>query len=243
MQSLADIYRSLEAIKKTLAQFHIPISKTKLLEQSVRHDIDDLETLLKNAKDVHRSLKHLLHMQQTIPNYEAVETISPISHKKEVLFGRQIKCVCVDKITDIPITPIYYVSAIDQFAVNLNGFIIRGNIGDVKRHGPRMLECPQESRCAKLKAGEQCGFWHDVDTLTNSPECVRKWYAILRRCYNPVYILKGRDSILKELEHMEESRSIHEHMLRWDRDVLMHLILRWIVLNEASVAKKKAPGD
>lgn len=240
-RSLVDILLSLEEIKTTLARLHIPMAKTKQLEQVVRKDIDQLEAVLKSAKNVHRSLKHLLHVQQAIPNYEAVETITPIAHRKEVLLGRQIRCVQIERMSDIPMTPIYYVAEIDQFAVNLNGFIIRGHIGDVKRHGPRMQDCPNGSQCTKLKAGEQCGFWHDVDTLVDSPQCVKKWYTILRRYYNPVYIMKGRAEILREVASMEESRSIHEHMLRWDRDVLMHMILRWVVLNETSVARKKTP--
>jgi hypothetical protein len=75
----------------------------------------------------------------------------------------------VKSLDEIPNTPIYWVSDINQFAVHLNGVMFRGNIGNIydKHHIQsnvninQTIICQHGNVCRKLLQGGLCKFYHD----------------------------------------------------------------------------------
>jgi hypothetical protein len=75
----------------------------------------------------------------------------------------------VKSLDEIPNTPIYWVSDINQFAIQLNGVIFRGNIGNIynKRNIQtnsninQTIICMHGNACQKLLHNEPCKFYHD----------------------------------------------------------------------------------
>lgn len=82
--------------------------------------------------------------------------------------------VNIDKVEDIPIMPIYYIPSIRQYAINIGGMILRGNIGNIynsttlKNHpeiAKNLIYCRHKNKCDKLLSGKLCKYYHDPAEL------------------------------------------------------------------------------
>jgi len=71
----------------------------------------------------------------------------------------------VSDINEIPNTPIYWVSNINQFAFQINGVILRGNIGNIydktKHNKTQLVICKYGNKCQTLFSNNICKFYHD----------------------------------------------------------------------------------
>ena len=92
---------------------------------------------------------------------------------KQLTYDIPICVKMVDNIKDIPFTPLYWVTQTNQFAININGVILRGSIGNIydKSHIQsskiinQVVICKRNNLCPNLLNNAVCKFYHDPEDL------------------------------------------------------------------------------
>ena len=80
---------------------------------------------------------------------------------KEIVNKIGIETKIVYDINSVKETPIYYVSSIDQFAININGVLYRGNVGELlssEYSNNKLQHCKFQNNCIKKS---ECQYYHD----------------------------------------------------------------------------------
>ena len=103
----------------------------------------------------------------------------------------------VNNIEEIPFTPLYWVAQTNQFAININGVILRGTVGNIydKSHIQsnkiinQVVICNKNNLCPTVLNNEICKFYHDPEdllklvNLNKMPIELFNKYKILNRNY------------------------------------------------------------
>lgn len=121
-----------------------------------------------------------LSITPTLEDYNALQTqTKPVLNMN----GAKIYAPIVANLSDCLAVPIYYVKSINQYAININGMILRGNIGNVvDKHFTTycVKQCVHGNTCQKLLKNKRCGYFHDPLDLVAVQHlirpCVYKWY-------------------------------------------------------------------
>lgn len=89
----------------------------------------------------------------------------PISKPCDIL---EPKRIIVKTIEDVQETPLFYVSSINQYAINIGGILLRGNLLDIKSKQEAKKEnnltwmmCKNHNKCQTLTTERMCPYWHD----------------------------------------------------------------------------------
>ena len=99
-----------------------------------------------------------------------------------------IRVKTVNKLDEVPNTPMYWVKDINQFAISINGVMMRGNIGNIydKTHIQKnkkthqVVICTHGNKCRALLHGQICKFYHDpvdVSELLQAGEITAATFA------------------------------------------------------------------
>lgn len=120
-----------------------------------------------------------------------------------------VKIKQVNKISEIPNSPIYWVKDINQFAFHINGVILRGNIGNIynKNHIKKNKNthqiniCKYGNKCRTLLNDQICKFYHDplqlLELLNDnqiSTQLFDKYKNLTRNFINTSWIYTDRPS-------------------------------------------------
>jgi hypothetical protein len=103
-------------------------------------------------------------------------SITPYSLSKNIANNIDINVTIVKNINEIPNTPLYWVSEINQFAFHINGVILRGNIGNIYNQTHiksnvstnQTIICRHHNDCKNLQMNKLCKFYHDPNELLNA---------------------------------------------------------------------------
>lgn len=80
----------------------------------------------------------------------------------EIINGVKIPVCTVEKMEDIPISKIYFINELKQFAINIEGIIIRGdlcNISDYQEN--QSATCEYGIHCKSFDSKTTCSYYHD----------------------------------------------------------------------------------
>jgi hypothetical protein len=103
-----------------------------------------------------------------------LETIS-----KKLTYDIPVNVKIVKNIEEIPNTPLYWVDDINQYAIHVNGVLLRGNIGNIynKNHIKenkivhQIAICKHKNTCRNILNSEICKFYHDPMELIQLVKC------------------------------------------------------------------------
>jgi len=238
------ILQMLEYANET--QLTLPVIMLTNLEEMkakalvLQRDIAALHSTLSKCITVYNSLNASITSVCGLPRQinirgdtlRANSLLGAASNTAFVTSGIPLPCKVVRGLSELPMIHLYYVESIRQFALNINGVVIRGNIGDVhNKHtvNKNRAECPSGVQCPSLLAGVACSFWHDPIHLSSLP---RRVSALLdkRRVFDPIVRIRGRQTLQSDLDDVRLRYSQHASRLNRERDVCMHILLRWLVL-------------
>jgi hypothetical protein len=122
----------------------------------------------------------------------------------------------VKSLDEIPNTPMYWVSDIQQFAMHLNGVIFRGNIGNIyDKHNiqtnsniNQTIICSYGNSCQKILHGEPCKFYHDpVDlhkVMTEKKISRETYFAYCNKHRNFV----NTSWVYTDIQHNQKNKSM-----------------------------------
>lgn len=109
---------------------------------------------------------------------------------EELIPKNEKNIICVENLIDVQSTPIYWVSSIKQYAINLGGMILRGNIGKIYNKNiilknnnlANITYCNKGNNCQNILKNKYCKFYHDpieLLDLKNSYKISEKTYCHL----------------------------------------------------------------
>ena len=133
--------------------------------QSVSYQLANISNIANRV--VHNKRKHKEKNTKFIDPYPTeydigvLRSLNPVS-TYEIVKGINIPIKLVQTSSEIPVCNLYYVADIKQFAINIEGIVIRGNLGnisDYKAEGTAF--CEYGTDCNSFKSKTDCPYYHD----------------------------------------------------------------------------------
>ena len=155
--------------------------------------------------------------------------ISSFTINKNLTKDIKINVKIVNDISEIPNTPLYWISNIKQFAIHLNGVIFRGNIGNIynsndikmdkKLENNQIVICKYGNNCKNIFENKICKFFHDPIDLLQLFNAKK----ITAEIYN-MYLEKNRNFVNTSWIYTEFPNSYNNNSMRHfgSRNILHH---------------------
>lgn len=165
-----------------------------------------------------------------------------------IIPGINVSAITVKSLSHIPVSNLYYVEDIGQFAVNVNGVNIRGTIGDIVNglevHTKEAIaRCQWGAECKNLNTS--CKYYHDPEHFIKRklpiPENNRRNFTVgswlhTKSPSNKSRHIGGRQSLLIDLCLLKKTHYLEEILTREDQ--LIHDLLIYMVLNEKNMLER-----
>lgn len=218
-------------------------SDIKLIQNIVYQmaHVSNTATKILMKKKTYKNLENIPN--DPLPNENDIEMIRYLysEENKEILPKISIPIKYVNTVNDIPISHIYYINKLKQYAINIGGIVIRGSLGNiVKYKDKRTSLCAFKRKCKQINI---CKYYHDpYDYIENNLEVPQD----LCRNFTPgswIYTSKNKpfmrhigsiDNILDDLKILDmnsEEIVTREHQL-------VHDLLIYMILNSKGLLHK-----
>lgn len=165
-----------------------------------------------------------------------------IYDKCEIMPNLHVPAKIVRDISQIPISNLYYVENLKQFAISVNGMVILGNLGSFDEKS-RVSPCKYGAKCRNLLEYKNCKYYHDsLEILAAIPDSSKgELNTVLQNniCNftNGSWIytqyprkkknecmrhIGGRDTILYDLEIIKNDKSAYNQEIIKRKSQLIH---------------------
>jgi hypothetical protein len=138
----------------------------------VDSNINELNTMLKL---LNKLFDNIQITKNKLNKYKNNDIINLSYNKNNLFLNKEListdnnNIIYIDDITEIPITPIYWIHSIKQFGINLGGMILRGNIGNIYNKNiilknnnlSNIMYCNKQNKCINILNQKYCKFYHD----------------------------------------------------------------------------------
>jgi len=226
---------------------------------------DYIKTLYKDIKmiqSISRRLADVANMcKEFIPNKDinTITKVDPLptaedhsisrcymkTEKKSLVDDLTINVNVVNSIDLIPVSNLYYVNDINQFAVNINGIVIKGNLAIIKnKKSKKSKQCSHGIKCDQIK-NNKCLYYHPPDDYKKLslkiPEDNRVFSPsswVYNGNKNKKYIRKlgGKNTIVEDLKYIKKTNDFNELFNREGQ--LIHDILLYNILHQEKMLVK-----
>ena len=86
------------------------------------------------------------------------------SESKQIVGNIAINVKYVPSTSDIPVNNLYYVESTKQYAINIAGIIIKGDLSNIVDYQtPNSARCEYGIDCRSFKKGQPCKYYHDPE--------------------------------------------------------------------------------
>lgn len=141
-------------------------------------------------------------------------SITTYSISKNIANNIAVNVKIVKNISEIPNTPLYWVSELNQFAFHINGVILRGNIGNIYNQTHiknnvstnQTIICKHRNNCKNLQMDKICKFYHDPIELLSAlnekiitTETFIKYKSLYRNFINTSWLYTDLPHIKKNI--------------------------------------------
>ena len=142
----------------------------------IRYNLFYLDKIKNKLKEICKKIKHLQNFYKNkyvllkSNSYKILNKSFPDINYDKVKITNDIKidAIEVNSIKDIPNSRLYWINDINQFAVKINGVLLRGNIGNIynkkcicESNNTQMSICKNYNACKTLLNNKVCKFYHD----------------------------------------------------------------------------------
>lgn len=144
--------------------------------QTISHRIAQIYNICKQKHSdgfvIHRNLS--LKSVEVFPDAKNWSALSrnPAEDAKMIAPKIYVNVKIVEIPDEIPNTPLYWIRSLNQFAVHVNGILLRGNIGNINVKSPKsgdsgsqVKKCKNENKCPYLLSGKKCYYYHDIQNV------------------------------------------------------------------------------
>jgi hypothetical protein len=150
-----------ECLQEKINELHIGIKNI----QAVAKRMADVANII-NQLVLFMKPRVTMEMINTYPtsNDHAVLRVQEPDEKMEVLDGIDIPVKAVASCSDIPINHIYYIEDLKQYAINVAGVIVKGNLGNIVEYQTeRSARCEYGVKCKSFDKCIPCNYYHDPE--------------------------------------------------------------------------------
>jgi hypothetical protein len=164
-------------------KFGIALSVQKLEEKvnTLQTSIKNIQAVAKRMADVSNIItQNILHrpivqastkIQNVIDPYPSendhavLRVVYPIENaSRDIASGICIPVKTVDNLSQIPVSDVYYINSIKQYAVNIAGVIVKGGLANIVEYQTeKSARCEYGIDCKSFVKGKKCKYYHDPE--------------------------------------------------------------------------------
>ena len=223
------------------------LNKTKKVENKVA-EINDNNKIADNIQI--DFLKHEIVDPYPSENDCAIlRVLYPLKEEsKELLDGIVLPVRIVQKATDIPVSPIYYIRELKQYAININGVVIKGNLGNITEYQTKYsARCDYSTECKSFITGKPCNYYHDVEDYVKLnlpiPDIIRNFtigsFIYSRNLRPKTYFTRhvgSYDTLATDLQNLRKIQYREEISNREGQ--LIHDLLIYMILHSKGLLER-----
>lgn len=226
-------------------------SSIKILQSISKRiaDVSNIATRILNHKknNKRKDEKKFIDPYPTSEDHTTVRTLYS-KESKQIIDDLYITIKIVDKASDIPISNVYYITELKQYAININGVILKGNLGDITHYKDKFTNrCEYGIKCKSFDKNIRCQYYHDPeDYIKNGkevPDIERNFTAgswIYSRTKTPkTYFCRhigSKSRLTYDLQTLKKVQYIEEISNREGQ--LIHDLLIYMILNSKGLLER-----
>ena len=229
---------------------------------SLHSGIKNLQVVAKRLADIaNMANQYLLSKGKKIPENKTINTypngndhatlrmLYPTHNEQtKIIDDVVIPVKHVKDIAEIPISKLYYVTSIKQYAINIEGLIIKGNLGNVLNYkGENTACCEYGISCKNLSTGKHCKYYHEpedyIKLSREPPDTVRNFTVgswLYSKNHTPrSYFTRhiGSYDSLKEDLQMLKKIQYKEEVYNREGQLIHDLLIYYILHNQGFLDK------
>ncbi len=177
-QSLRDYLKQADIVHEYIDKFCVILTPKQLEEKVIelQSSIKTIQAVAKRIADISNIVTRVLNKKTSTkiinkyidpyPTEEDHGTLRTLfaEEKKQIAKDISIPVKIVENISDIPISNFYYINSLKQYAININGIIIKGNLGNIVDYKDKFSSrCEYGAECKSFKKNMLCSYYHDPE--------------------------------------------------------------------------------
>ncbi len=216
-------------------------------------------------KDLIKNISINVENINTVPNFYDVGTLISLNEESNIKITENISipAAIVEKVDDIPLNKLYYVKDINQFAINIGGLIIQGNLGNISNYGEKLTtRCEYGTDCKSLQKYADlyketgttidlpCNYYHDVDDykklnlpISNIPRnfTTGSWLYSTNKTTKTYFTrhIGSKENLEYDLSTIKQIQYKEEIFNREGQ--LIHDLIIYIILNNKKMLNRHVP--
>jgi hypothetical protein len=162
------------------------IAKLEEMVKNLQVGIKTIQSVAKRMADVSNVINHMLNYKKankpklkeeakknknaldpypTENDHAVLRVLYPLPEEnKDIIENISIPVRMVQKLADIPINHLYYIKELKQYAININGVVIKGNLANITNYQSECsARCDYGTECKGFKTGIPCKYYHDPE--------------------------------------------------------------------------------
>ncbi len=258
--TLQDYLNNADNIINKISKKKLNYSELESYVITLQKNIKDIQTVAKYMADISNNINEILVNNNHTIQKEKIIDPYPLSgdhamlrtkyqeETKEIIKNINIPVKIVNKKEEIPISYLYYVNELKQYAINVNGLIIKGNLANISDYKDlKTCRCEYSIRCNSLKKDIPCNYYHDPEDYI----ALGKPIVEQTRCFTPgsyIYTKKkllntyynrhvgSKDTLIYDLITLRKMQYKDEMYNREGQ--MIHDILIYIILHNEGLLDK-----
>lgn len=244
--------------------FLIPNNELESKVHEIQTSIKTIQSVAKRLADISNIINTFINKKKTIlqnktkryntidpypteNDHAVLRTLYP-EESRQIATGIHVPVRVVSNLNEIPISSIYWVESLKQYAVNIAGINIKGNLANIVNYQTKnSARCEYQIECKSLKKNKSCGYYHDPEDYIglglNIPES-RRNYTVGSWLYSPdrrpkTYYTRhigSADCLLHDLEMLKTIQYREEIANREGQ--LIHDLLIYMILHNKGLLER-----
>lgn len=233
---------SIDELNNYVTNLHISIKNIQSVAKRIA-DVSNIINQLLLYKNKNKSKKIKIENIETYPteNDHAVLRMKYPEESKEIINKVHIPVKIVENINEIPVNNIYYINSLKQYAINISGITIKGNLGKIVEYQSEFTtRCEYGIKCKSFDRNEICKYYHDPEDYLalNKPVpdiprnyTAGSWIYTKNKKSQKTYFARhigNKDTLLYDiytLKKMQYREEIYNREGQLIHDLLIYLIL------------------
>lgn len=245
---------SQESLESKILELQAAVKNIQSVAKRIA-DISNIATRILNRKKAAKrttaakTSKHgkLIDPYPTEFDHATLRTLYP-EKDIEIVNNIHIPIKVAESLADIPVTNLYYVPKLNQFALNVNGVILKGNLGNlVDYQTENSARCEYGVECKSFVKKTKCPYYHDPEDFIKHnlpvPDYTRSFTIgswLYSKNRNPrTYFtrhLGSKDRLVYDLHNLKSVQYREEISNREGQ--LIHDLLIYMILNSKGLLER-----
>ena len=259
-KTLREFLQHADNIHDYLEKYGVALSTEQLTDK-----ITELQSNIKTIQAVAYQIANVSNIATKIAAKKNMEIITPIDpyptdtdigtlrakypeESNEIITNIAIPIKYVDSAGEIPVNNLYYINDIKQYAINIGGVLIRGNLGNlVDYKTEQSAECEYGTNCKSFKKNTNCPYYHDPNDFIHHklpvPDIIRNftigsWIYSKKKTPKTYFNrhIGSRDRLHYDLSTLKKVQYREEIYNREGQ--LIHDLLIYLILNSKGLLKR-----